>query len=156
VISIFLQQRKNGKVTITDSRMTRFWITLEQSVRFVLRCLQQMHGGEIFVPKIPSMNVKDLAQWIAPHCMIETVGIRPGEKIHEVLLSEDEARHTLEFGDMYVIRPSHPWWNSQNFQSGVPLTDGFRYASDSNYIWLTKTDLEQFLSSNEIDLAVTA
>ncbi|MGC2137910.1 MAG: polysaccharide biosynthesis protein, partial [Candidatus Sulfotelmatobacter sp.] len=108
VIPVFLEQRKTGKITITDARMTRFWITLDRGVKFVIRCIEEMHGGEIFVPKIPSMRMADLAETIAPGCEIEVIGIRPGEKLHEVLVSEDEARNTVEVEGMYVIRPSHP------------------------------------------------
>src|SRR6202166_431484 len=104
VIPVFLEQRRRGKITITDPRMTRFWLTLEQGVNFVVRCLEQMHGGEIFVPKIPSMRLLDLAETIAPGCKVEHIGIRPGEKLHEVLVSEDESRQTLETDDMYVIQ----------------------------------------------------
>src|SRR5271167_4544458 len=109
VIPVFLEQRKSGRITITDSRMTRFWITLDRGVKFVIRCLEQMHGGEIFVPKIPSMRMVDLAESIAPGCEIDVIGIRSGEKLHEVLVSEDEARNALELDDMYVIQPAHPW-----------------------------------------------
>src|SRR5450759_3120545 len=104
VIPVFLEQRRRGKITITDPRMTRFWLTLEQGVKFVIRCLEQMHGGEIFVPKIPSMRLVDLAETVAPGCQVEYIGIRPGEKLHEVLVSEDESRQTLETEDMYVIQ----------------------------------------------------
>src|SRR5271163_4489032 len=103
VIPVFIEQRRRGKITITDPRMTRFWLTLEQGVKFVIRCLEQMHGGEIFVPKIPSMRLADLAETIAPGCAVEYIGIRPGEKLHEVLVSEDESRQTLETEDMFVI-----------------------------------------------------
>ena len=99
--------------------MTRFWLTLEQGVRFVVSCIEQMHGGEIFVPKIPSMRLIDLAETIAPGCEIETIGIRPGEKLHEVLVSEDEARNTLEVEDRYIIQPSHPWWRRENWVNGT-------------------------------------
>src|SRR5881296_1605080 len=108
VIPAFLEQRKRGRITITDPRMTRFWITLEQGVRFVVRCLEQMHGGEIFVPKITSMSLVELAKSVAPGCDIEYIGIRPGEKLHEVLLSEDEARNALEADEMYIVQPAHP------------------------------------------------
>src|SRR4029077_17143817 len=101
VVPIFMEQRKRGKLTLTDARMTRFWITLDQGVKFVIRCLEQMHGGEVFSPKIPSMNIMDLVKAVAPNCKVEHVGIRPGEKLHEVLVSEDEARHTVETDDMY-------------------------------------------------------
>src|SRR5216683_61816 len=115
VIPVFLEQRRRGKVTITDPRMTRFWLTLEQGVKFVIRCMEQMHGGEIFVPKIPSMRLLDLAETVAPGCQVEYIGIRPGEKLHEVLVSEDESRQTLETEDMFVIQPSHPWWKWENW-----------------------------------------
>jgi UDP-N-acetylglucosamine 4,6-dehydratase/5-epimerase len=142
VIPVFMEQRKRGKITITDSRMTRFWLTLEHGVRFVVGCIEQMHGGEIFVPKIPSMRLTDMAETIAPGCEVECIGIRPGEKLHEVLVSEDEARNTVELDDMYVIQPAHPWWSGQNWKDGQPLPDGFRYGSDSNARWLTSEELQ--------------
>jgi UDP-N-acetylglucosamine 4,6-dehydratase/5-epimerase len=146
VIPIFLEQRRRGKITITDPRMTRFWLTLEQGVKFVIRCLEQMHGGEIFVPKIPSMRLIDLAETVAPGCQVEYIGIRPGEKLHEVLLSEDESRQTLETEDMYVIQPSHPWWKSGNWVNAKALAEGFRYSSDSNERWLTRRELEELVA----------
>jgi UDP-N-acetylglucosamine 4,6-dehydratase/5-epimerase len=142
VIPVFLEQRKRGKVTLTDPRMTRFWITLEQGVSFVVRCLEEMHGGEIFVPKIPSMKLTELAETIAPGCTVEYIGIRPGEKVHEVLVSEDEARNTVELDDMYVIQPAHPWWCKENWSGARALAEGFRYTSDSNSSWLTNQELE--------------
>jgi len=146
VIPIFLEQRRRGKITITDPRMTRFWLTLEQGVKFVIRCLEQMHGGEIFVPKIPSMRLLDLAETVAPGCQVEYIGIRPGEKLHEVLISEDESRQTLETEDMYVIQPSHPWWKSGNWVGAKPLPEGFRYTSDTNERWLTRRELEELVA----------
>jgi UDP-N-acetylglucosamine 4,6-dehydratase len=145
VIPIFQEQKKRGKVTLTDPRMTRFWLTLEQGVKFVITCLEQMHGGEIFVPKIPSMRLMDLAETIAPGCEVETIGIRPGEKLHEVLVSEDEARNTVETDEMFVIKPAHPWWKSENWVSARRLPDGFRYSSDTNERWLTRRELEEFV-----------
>ena len=144
VIPLFLQQRQNGCITLTDPRMTRFWITLEQGVRFVLRCLSIMEGGEVFIPKSPSMRIMDLAQALAPDCAIEEIGIRPGEKIHEVLISEDEARHTVEVGDMFVVQPAHPWWSNENWRTGTPLPDGFRYSSDTNPHWLNQEELQAY------------
>jgi UDP-N-acetylglucosamine 4,6-dehydratase len=141
VIPVFMEQRKRGRITITDPRMTRFWITLEQGVRFVVRCLEQMLGGEIFVPKIPSMKLLDMAQAVAPDCQIDCVGIRPGEKLHEVLLSEDEARNSVETEDMFVIQPSHSWWKKEAWHDGNSPTEDFRYASDTNSEWLTAEDL---------------
>jgi UDP-N-acetylglucosamine 4,6-dehydratase/5-epimerase len=145
VIPIFLEQRRRGKITITDPRMTRFWLTLEHGVKFVIRCLEQMHGGEIFVPKIPSMRLLDLAETIAPGCRVEHIGIRPGEKLHEVLVSEDESRQTLATEDMYVIQPSHPWWKSENWVNAKALPEGFRYSSDTNEQWLTRSELEELV-----------
>ena len=146
VIPVFLEQRKKGKITITDPRMTRFWITLEQGVKFVIHCLEHMHGGEIFVPKIPSMSLVELAKSVAPGCDIEYIGIRPGEKLHEVLLSEDEARNALEADEMYIVQPSHPWWKPENWISAKPLPDGFRYTSDTNVQWLSGRELEGLIA----------
>src|SRR6266404_1216529 len=146
VIPIFIEQRRRGKITITDPRMTRFWLTLEHGVRFVISCLEQMHGGEIFVPKIPSMRLLDLAETIAPGCQVEYIGIRPGEKLHEVLVSEDESRQTVETEDMYVIQPSHPWWKAENWIHAKALRDGFRYSSDTNERWLTRRQLEELVA----------
>lgn len=146
VIPLFLQQRENGYITITDERMTRFWITLEQGVAFVIRCIEQMRGGEVFVPKIPSMNLLDLAAAIAPGCEIRQIGIRSGEKLHEVLVSEDEARSAVELDDMFVIQPTHSWWKRDSWSDGRPLTDGYRYSSDTNSKWLTVDDLKTIAS----------
>lgn len=146
VIPIFLEQRKRGKITITDPRMTRFWLTLEQGVRFVIRCLEQMHGGEIFVPKIPSMRLVDLAETVAPGCEVEYIGIRPGEKLHEVLVSDDESRNTLETEEMFIIQPHHPWWKSENWVHAKQLPEGFRYSSDTNERWLTRRELEDLVA----------
>jgi len=153
VIPVFLEQRKTGKITITDPRMTRFWITLDQGVKFVIRCIEEMHGGEIFVPKIPSMRMADLAETIAPGCEIEVIGIRPGEKLHEVLVSEDEARNTVEVEGMYVIRPSHPWWSGENWVNGCALPEGFRYTSDTNSSWMTNDQLQELISQAKAPVA---
>jgi len=141
VIPLFQKQRRNGRVTVTDERMTRFWITLDQGVRFVTRCIEQMHGGEVFVPKIPSMKIMELAAAIAPGCCVEEVGIRPGEKVHEVLLSEDEARHSVELDTMFVVRPAHGWWARENWAQGRALPDGFSYTSNGNTEWLSPAEL---------------
>lgn len=137
VIPVFRDQRLTGRITITDPRMTRFWITLEQGVRLVINGIEQMHGGEVFIPKIPSTTIMDLAQAIAPDCEVDTIGIRPGEKLHEILISEDEARSTVEVDDMYIVQPAHPWWSSNHWAHARPLPEGFRYASDTNSQWLT-------------------
>jgi UDP-N-acetylglucosamine 4,6-dehydratase len=142
VIPLFLKQRQSGKVTVTDERMTRFWITLEQGVDFVIRCAESMHGGEVFVPKIPSMKIMDLTDAIAPDCEVAFNGIRPGEKIHESLVSADEARYTREFDDMFVIEPMFPWWDKGRWSGGNSLPDGFVYNSDSNPSWLSTEQLK--------------
>jgi UDP-N-acetylglucosamine 4,6-dehydratase len=155
IIPLFIQQRKNGKLTITDLRMTRFWLTLEQGVRFVIRCIEQMNGGEVFVPKIPSTRIVDLAQVIAPQAEIEVIGIRPGEKLHEVLLHEDEARCAVELDDMFVILPTalnigFAREASEKWQPlGKSLPDGFRYGSDSNPLSLTQEQIRQFITPFE-------
>ena len=146
VIPIFLEQRKRGKITITDPRMTRFWLTLDHGVKFVIQCVEQMHGGEIFVPKIPSMRLLYLAETIAPGCEVETIGIRAGEKLHEVLVSDDESRNTLETEDMYIIQPTHPWWKPENWVHARRLPEGFRYSSDTNGRWLTRRELEELVA----------
>jgi len=145
VIPVFIEQRKRGRITITDPGMTRFWLTLEHGVRFVIRSIEQMHGGEIFVPKIPSMRLVDLAEAIAPGCAVDYIGIRPGEKLHEVLLSEDEARNAIELDEMYIIQPSHPWWKKGNWVQGRELAPGFRYSSDGNEDWLTHEQLQRLI-----------
>jgi len=140
VIPYFLAQRGSGVLTITDARMTRFLITLRQGVDFVLQCLERMQGGEIFVPKIPSVKVTDLARVIGPRCKQEMIGIRPGEKLHEVMISQDDARLTLETEDMFVIQPTHDYWTHKDYakilKGSRPCPDGFSYASDTNKDWL--------------------
>jgi UDP-N-acetylglucosamine 4,6-dehydratase len=139
VIPYFLAQRHSGKLTITDPRMTRFLITLDHGVDFVLQCLERMFGGEIFVPKIPSVRVIQLARVIAPECEHQIIGIRPGEKLHETMVPEDDARLTIEFNDHYVIQPTHSYWNPKDFlhgRPGKPCPDGFHYSSDTNSWWL--------------------
>ena len=153
VIPVFQEQRKRGRITITDPRMTRFWLTLEHGVRFVIRAVEQMHGGEIFVPKIPSMRLVDLAAAVAPGCAIETIGIRPGEKLHEVLLSEDEARNAVELDEMYIVQPSHPWWKRGNWVHGRELPPGFRYTSDSNEQWLSHDQLQELIEPGAAEKA---
>jgi len=151
VVPLFLKQRETGKVTITDERMTRFWISLEQGVRFVIRCVEQMEGGEVFVPKIPSMTMLDLAKAMAPEAQIEIIGIRPGEKLHEVLISEDEARTSVELDDMFVVQPSaealwfgHAWQNK-----GKKLPDGYTYVSNTNSEWLDLEGINEIIAPIE-------
>jgi UDP-N-acetylglucosamine 4,6-dehydratase len=149
VIPFFLKRRETGVLPITDPRMTRFWITLEQGVELVLKSLVWMSGGEIFVPKIPSMNIMDLARAIAPECRTAITGIRPGEKLHEVMVPEDEARHTLEFDDHFVILPTyHDWAEAYTVEreGGKPCPEGFRYSSDTNARWLSVDELRAMIN----------
>jgi len=141
IIPLFLEQRKQGRVTVTDERMTRFWLTLEQGSRFVAHCIETMRGGEVFVPRIPSMRITDLAKVMAPDCEVEVIGIRPGEKLHEVLLTEDEARHSKDMGDYFVIEPELRFWQKNNGHEGKSLPEGFRYSSESNTTWLDADEL---------------
>ncbi len=145
VVPLFASQKRNGKITITDPRMTRFWITLEQGVNFVIMNIERMKGGEIFVPKIPSMSIMDLAKAVAPDAEIEIIGIRPGEKLHEILISEDDMRNTLEFDDMYLIQPTHPSWPTGEWKGVKPVSPDFRYSSDANNKWLTVDELKRIL-----------
>ena len=149
VVPLFLKQRESGTITITDERMTRFWLSLEQGVRFVVRCIEQMHGGEVFVPKIPSTKVVDLARAIVPNAKFEIVGIRPGEKLHESLISEDEARSTVEREDMFVVIPTDPLWERNVTYEGNPLPTGFRYTSDNNTQWLDIDGIKEFVAPFE-------
>ncbi len=142
VVPVFRQQREGGRITITDERMTRFWLAIEQGVRFTIHAIEHMQGGEVFVPKIPSMRVVDLARAIAPQAELEFIGIRPGEKLHEVLISEDESRHTLELDDMFVVEPPGALWFGHGWEeAGRRPAEGFRYASDTNQAWLTVDEL---------------
>jgi UDP-N-acetylglucosamine 4,6-dehydratase len=146
VVPVFREQLASGRLTITDERMTRFWITLPQAVDLVLFALDHMVGGEVFIPKIPSMRVTDLADAMAPGVPREVVGIRPGEKLHEVLITADESRHTIDAGDVYVVLPEHPWWTAHpRWMDGKPLEDGFVYASNTNDAWLDSGQLTNML-----------
>jgi UDP-N-acetylglucosamine 4,6-dehydratase/5-epimerase len=129
------RMRPGDTFNLTDPRMTRFWITLDQAVRFVLASLEEMRGGEIFIPKLPSMKVTDLVKTVAPGVDIATTGIRPGEKLHEEMLSPEESRRALDRGDHYAILPDIAW-QDQELLEGDALPEGFRYASDSNDAWL--------------------
>lgn len=146
VVPFFRHQASKGALPITDPRMTRFWITLPQGVNFVILALKHMLGGEIFVPKIPSMNIMDLAEAVAPGCRHEMVGIRPGEKLHELLIPEDDARRAVEFDDFYVIKPHFHFWAAAEWDHGRQLEDGFTYRSDNNREWLSVEDLRRMIA----------
>lgn len=135
---------------ITDERMTRFWITLPQGVDFVLSALADMKGGEILIPRIPSMNMVDLAHAMAPGTPIKVIGIRPGEKLHEVMVTEDDARNTLLFRDRYIIEPTLAFWDRAHYLAAgaKPTAEDFRYASNTNDEWLDAAELQHYLSSH--------
>jgi UDP-N-acetylglucosamine 4,6-dehydratase len=147
VIPFFLKCRKNGYFPITDPRMTRFWITIEQGVNFVMECLEEMVGGELFVPKLPSMNIMDLAKAIDPACKTEIIGIRSGEKIHEVMIPMDEARRTVEFDRYYVMQPNFSFWEKRNNHGGKPVDDNFEYNSGTNPWILTVEDMRRMIKT---------
>ncbi len=149
VIPVFLRQRESGQLSVTDERMTRFWITLDQSVQLVHTAAARMIGGEIFVPRIPSMGLLDLAKAIAPKAKINISGIRPGEKLHECLISSDEARHSVSTEDMFVIKPEFPWWGDAGWSECEALPDGFEFTSDKNERWLSAAELAIVLHSLE-------
>lgn len=154
VIPTFIQQRQNGKLTITDERMTRFWVTLEQGVRFVISSVELMQGGEVFIPKIPSTKIIDIAQVIAPSVKWDVIGIRPGEKLHELLIHEDEARSTIELEDMFVVQPSVSSWFGYDWQEkGKPLPEGYRYASNTNPFWLNESQIQDFTAPIEEEMS---
>ena len=146
VVPLFQEQAKKGEITLTDERMTRFWITLDAGVRFVISCLEKMKGGEIFVPKIPSMKIMDLIKQIAPTAKIKVIGIRPGEKIHEILITKEEARHTKETEDYFIICPEFNFWQEDEALKKCPcLTDDFTYSSDTNKQWMTPEELKKIV-----------
>jgi len=143
VIPLFAAQRSSGRVTVTDAAMTRFWIHLQHGVEFAIRCAEHMQGGEIFVPKIGSMRIMDLVRAMAPNCQVDFIGIRPGEKLHEILISEDESRQAREFDNMFIIEPLYPSWTpAKTWEGGKRPAAGFRYSSDSNDVWLSLDEMK--------------
>ena len=150
VIPMFKKLIEEGAdfLPVTDQRMTRFWLTLQQGVNFVITSLGLMYGGEIFVPKIPSMRITELAQALAPDLPLRVVGIRPGEKLHEVMITEDDSRQTLDLSDRYVIEPSFAWWQRDCYSSSgaTPVAEGFRFASDTNEDWLDADRLKALIA----------
>ena len=151
VIPFFKERRKTGKLPITDVRMTRFWISVEEGALFVDRCLRLMHGGEVFVPKIPSMKITDLATAVAPECEQEIIGIRPGEKLHELLIPGDEAINTVELDDLYVIKPGYrlptlPGDETYDGVPGEPVGEDFSFTSDNNPDWISVENLKEIVN----------
>lgn len=155
VIPFFMKKRSEGVLPITDERMTRFWITLDQGVKFVLDSLERMEGGEIFIPKIPSMGIMDVAQVVAPECRTEIIGIRPGEKLHEIMITEDDAINTAEFDSHYVIQPASSWWDAKAYmerKGGKTVPEQFSYSSDNNTVWMSQQDLIDLLDKEKIEI----
>ncbi len=149
VIPFFLARRKEGVFPITDERMTRFSITLDRAVDFVLQCLDNMYGGELFVPKIPSYRIMDVVRSISPEARIEVIGIRPGEKLHECLITEDDARQSLEFDDHFILQPNFGWWDKESHlvkSKGRPCPEGFSYTSVNNTEWLDVEDIRAMIN----------
>jgi UDP-N-acetylglucosamine 4,6-dehydratase len=145
VIPFWEQLAAEGKeIPITDSRMTRFWITLPQAVKFVVESFDLMHGGEVFVPRIPSMKILDLAEAVAPGAKTNEIGIRPGEKLHEEMIAADDSRRTISLSDRYVILPTIAEWGYEPL-SGDSVADGFAYRSDSNDTWLSVDEIRKLL-----------
>ncbi len=143
VVEIFKAQGPSGTLNITDERMTRFWITLDQAVRFVHSSIEMMQGGEIFIPKIPSMKITDLAKAMFPEAKTKIIGIRPAEKLHEAMITEDESRNVLDLADRFVIKPEFTWWSSQAYPSAQTVPEGFRYSSNVNDRWLSTEELNE-------------
>jgi len=149
VIPLFRQLAETGRLPITDTRMTRFWITLDQAVQFVIDCFERMVGGEIFVPRIPSTSITDLAEAIAPNAEFEAVGIRPGEKLHEEMISEDDARRTVVYDDYFAILPVLAAWQLSAHlpEGGKPFPEGTAYRSDTNDLWLGAEEVRALLEN---------
>jgi UDP-N-acetylglucosamine 4,6-dehydratase/5-epimerase len=149
VVPFFQRLLREGATSlpVTDPRMTRFWITLDHGVSFVLSSLEMMRGGETFIPKIPSMRVVDLVEAMAPGIATHVVGIRPGEKLHEAMFSEDDSRGTVELPDRYVIEPAFPFWTGEHLSAAgaTPVSEGFFYRSDTNTEWLDAPALRRLL-----------
>ncbi len=143
VIPFFKEQALTGKIPITDFRMTRFWLTLSQGVNLVMQAIDSMHGGEIYVPKIPSFKVTDVARIIAPNVPTYEIGIRPGEKLHEVMITEDDSYFTREFDDFYTILAPELLQSDAYFRKGRSVSEGFTYRSDTNPLWFSD---ETFIS----------
>ena len=151
VIPFFLTQRARGTLPITDPRMTRFMISLEQGVELVWHAFDDMVGGEIYVKKIPSMNICDLAAAVAPECAQETVGIRPGEKLHEQMIGAEDSFHTYESPEHFKILPAINGWDEtpERIKNGVKVPEGFVYASDNNTEWMTREELQAWIEANK-------
>jgi UDP-N-acetylglucosamine 4,6-dehydratase len=144
-VETIAKQRAAGVVTLTHTDMTRFWLKLEDAHQLVMHALSNMRGGEIFVPKVPSMKVSELVQALAPACEIRLIGIRPGEKMHEALLTENEVRRTKDVGFCYVVEPEHDWWRGEHVAGYASLPENFVYTSNTNTRWLQPEEMRQMV-----------
>jgi UDP-N-acetylglucosamine 4,6-dehydratase/5-epimerase len=151
VIPFFRSLAASGEIPITDKRMTRFMISLEQGIDLVLHAFSDMLGGEIYVRKIPSMKVTDIAEAVCPKAKLNFIGIRPGEKVHEIMVTPEDSRNTFEYEKYFKILPSINGWNSskERIRDGIPVKEGFSYASDNNKEWMTIEELRTFLATKE-------
>ncbi len=156
VVPRFLKERESGVITVTDPEMTRFFITLDQGVKFVLDSFNRMSGGELFVPRLASCKLDDLIRVLAPRCERRVIGLRPGEKMHEMLIPADEAHLTIEYPDYFLIQPVLPFWRSESSRGGVPCPPNFCYASNTNPQWLTPEELTDYCRKIAIDLGLSA
>jgi UDP-N-acetylglucosamine 4,6-dehydratase len=145
VIPLWVRQRELGEITLTDPRMTRFSITIEDAAKFVLKCLGLMTGGELYVAKIPSYKLVDTAKVVAPNAKVRLIGIRPGEKLHEMMISDDESHLTQEYDTFYIIHPTAPSWGYTRRAGGKAVPDGFEYHSGNNAQWLTNAEILSFV-----------
>jgi UDP-N-acetylglucosamine 4,6-dehydratase len=155
VVPFFLEKKVGGVIPITDPRMTRFWITLRQGVDFVCSSLEMMNGGEIFIPKIPSMNIMAVAEAVVPECATEVIGIRAGEKLHEIMITEDDAINVVEFDDRYVIQPQSDWWDQEEYKNSTgskSVEEFFQYRSDLNEEWMAIDQLQKLLAEEGIKI----
>ncbi len=150
VVPLFKELAATGELPVTDERMTRFWITLPQAVQFVADSFAIMNGGELFIPKIPSMKITDLAEAVAPGCRLKTIGIRPGEKLHEMMISRDDSRNLYEMGDRYIKMPDFPFWKTVLPEGAVNIEEGFEFASNTNRQWLNVEQLRELLNQDGV------
>lgn len=150
VVPLFQKLAETGEIPITDERMTRFWITLPQAVKFVVDSFNLMAGGELYIPKIPSMRLTDLAQAIAPGCKCRVIGIRPGEKLHEMMISRDDSRNLYELQDRYIKLPDFPFWQVVLPEGATAVSEGFEYSSDTNAQWLDVEGLRELLKQKGV------
>jgi len=145
VIPLFLRQREQGRITITDARMTRFWIDMDDAVELVLKALNLMQGGEIFIPKLQAATITQVAETLAPGVPRDVIGIRPGEKLHECLIGPEECRHAKDMGDLILVEPEHVTWSRERAHVGENLPDSFTYTSDRNDLLLADREVEKLL-----------